>query len=183
MAPQPTPFDGKWMTAEQILKIKEEHFPFLVLSYNYRSFISTGITHRTTGAYNHLMWAHRPKFFATQDWWFREVPIEKYMKSHRLKFWTNEGWTKVHKQVLKKRIYEELDKTAWETRYDLLAIFGQWIGWTGLQVPWTKICSDHADYLKLVDSRYQLKHPSPADVNRWLKTVPDYKVYARFIND
>lgn len=175
--------DHIWFTKKQILEIKQEDMPLLVLSYNYRSFFSTGITHKTSGAYNHLMWAHRPGYFASQDWWFKEVPMEKYMKHHRLKIWTNPDWHQVHKSLLLLRIDAELKKPAWKTRYDVLAILGHAIGITGLQVPWTKICSDHADYLQIVDNRYNLKNPTPADVNEWLKKTSGYKVFARFIND
>ena len=173
----------KWLTKDEILNLDEEHFPLLVLSYNYRSFLSTGITWKTSGAYNHLMWAYEPGIFATQDWWYRTVKMEKYLRHHRLKFWTNETWTDRHKRILKIRIHAELKKRPIETRYDLLAILGQAIGITGIEVPWTKICSDHADYLKLIDRRYDLIHPSPEDVNTWLKQHPDYKVFGRFVND
>jgi hypothetical protein len=174
---------NKWLTKYEILNLDKEHFPLLVLSYNYRSFISTGITAKTRGAYNHLMWAYRPGIFATQDWWYREVKMQKYLKHHRLKFWTNPAWTHRQKHLLKIRIHAELVKPRWKTRYDLLAILGQLVGITGIQVPWTNICSDHADYLKLVDRRYNLVHPSPASVNAWLKLHSDYKVFGRFVND
>ncbi len=175
--------DDIWFTKDQILNIKEKNLPLLVLSYNYRSFISTGITHKTAGAYNHLMWMHRPGFFASQSWWFKEVPAEKYLRHHRLKFWTKADWKPLDKHLIKLKIDLELDKKPWKTRYDLLAILGQAIGITGIQVPWTKICSDHAEYLKIVDDRYNLVRPAPADVNRWLIKTSGYKVFARFIND
>lgn len=178
-----TAMSENWFTKDDILNLDQEHFPLLVLSYNYRSFLSVGITWKTEGAYNHLMWAYRPGIFATQDWWYREVNMEKYMTSHRLKFWTNKNWQKRQKQILNIRIHAELVKPRWKTRYDLLAILGQAIGVTGIQVPWTNICSDHADYLKLVDPRYNLVHPSPQDVNEWLKLHEDYQVFGRFVND
>ncbi len=37
-----------------------------------------------------------------------------------------------------------------------------------LQIPGFRSCSDRAGYLSLVDSEYCLRHPDPADVNRWL---------------
>jgi hypothetical protein len=172
-----------WLTKKQILEIKEKHFPLLVLVFNYRSLISTGITMKTAGAYNHLMWAYRPGYFASQGWFFSEVKMEKYLQSHRMKFWTNKSWTDRQKRILNIRIRAELTKPRWKTRYDVLAILGQAIGITGLQVPWTKICSDHADYLKLIDARYDLVHPSPEDVNTWLKQHSDYEVFGRFVND
>lgn len=173
----------RYFTKNEVLNIKEEDFPLLVLVFNYRSFISTGITWRTAGAYNHFMWAHRPGYFASQDWFFNEVKADKYLKNHRMKFWTNNTWKNRQKEILKIRIHAELVKPRWKTRYDLLAIFGQLVGITGIQVPWTRICSDHADYLKLVDNRYDLIHPSPEDVNTWLKDHPGYEVFGRFVKD
>lgn len=172
-----------WLSKEDILNIDSSDFPLLVLSYNYRSFISTGITHKTSGAYNHLMWMHKRGLFASQSWWYKEVPMEKYLTHHRLKFWTNKNWKHRQKEILKIRIYAELCKPKWKTRYDLLAIFGHLVGITGIEVPWTKICSDHANYLKLVDNNYGLVRPTPEDVNRWLKTQPGYQVFGRFITD
>jgi hypothetical protein len=172
-----------YFTKNQVLNLKEKDFPLLTLVFNYRSLISTGITMKTAGAYNHFMWAHRPGHFASQDWFFNEVKAEKYLKNHRMKFWTNKTWTERQKRILQIRIRAEIVNPRWKTRYDLLAIFGQLIGITGIQVPWTKICSDHADYLKLIDSRYDLVHPSPEDVNTWLKGYSDYEVFGRFVND
>jgi hypothetical protein len=173
----------RWFTKDEILNLDKQHFPLLTLSYNYRSFISVGITSKTRGAYNHLMWAYKPGIFATQDWWFRQMKMQKYLKHHRLKLWTNKDWSKKQKDFLKIRIHAELIKPKWKTRYDLLAIFGHLIGSTGIQVPWTKICSDHAEYLRLVDRRYDLVHPTPSDVNNWLKSHSNYQVFGRFVND
>jgi len=165
------------------MNIPNEDLPLAVLSYNYRSFISTAITIRESGSYNHFMWMHEPGKFATQDWWFREIKAEKYLKHHRLKFWYDPAWSNTQKILIKERIYAELSKPKWKTRYDLLAIFGQLIGITGIQIPWTKICSDHAKYISIIDPRYNLEHPDPEDVNQWLKNHPNYFVYGRFSND
>jgi hypothetical protein len=172
-----------WLTKKQVLNIGEEDLPLMVLSFNKRSLISFGITYKTTGDYNHFMWACLPGKFASQDWFFREVPMQKYLKHHRLKFWTNPTWTKRQKDILKLRVRAELVKPRWKTRYDFIAIFGHLIGVTGIQIPWTKICSEHAGYLKLIDPRYDLVNPSPEDVNEWLKLHEDYKVYGRFITE
>ena len=171
------------LSIDDMYKIPDEKFPLAVLSYNYRSFLSWGITARTQGHYNHFMWMHRPGFFATQDWWYREMPIEKYMQSHRLKFWYDPNWNKMQRGLLLERIYAELDKPKWRTRYDLIAIAGQLFGVTGLQAPWTNICSDAVKWISIIDPRMQLEHPAPSDSNQWFKDHPEYEVYGRFVND
>jgi len=162
--------------------IPEADLPLLVLSANNMSFLSWAIERRTSSHYAHLMWLHRPGFFATQDFYYRESPIKKY-QGVRLKLWTCPHWKLEHKAQICYRIDEELKKPAWQTRYDFLAIFGQLFGKVHIETPWTNICSDWADLLKLSDTGYNLVHPSPGDVNNWLKTNPRYLCYGRYIPD
>ena len=180
----PTPNDpGTWLTDAEIMAIPQENLPLLVLAFNYRSFFSVAINKRKSGDYNHLMWMHRPGKFASQDWWYKEVPAQKYMTNHRLKFWHNPSWTPEQKIMLQTKIFTELAKPRWKTRYDVLALFGQLIGVTGIQLPWTNICSDYAKYLKIVDADFNLKNPAPSDVNKWLTDNHRYFVYGRFVTD
>lgn len=173
----------KILTQRQIETIPDEYYPLAVLSYNYRSLISTSITSITRGNYNHFMWLFRPGYFASQSWYFKEIPVKKYCKNHRLKIWYNPEWTSMKKYIVKTCIRAELCKPKFRTRYDFLAIMGQAIGLTGLQIPWTKICSDHAAYIQRIDKRYILKNPAPSDLNEWFKKTEGYKVFGRFITD
>jgi hypothetical protein len=129
-----------------------------------------------------MMWLHRPGFFATQDWWYREAPIRKY-DGVRLKLWRNKNWRPQDKAQIIFRINAELEKPKWQTRYDLLAIFGQLLGKVHIEHPWTNICSDWANLLKLSDHDYDLQHPSPGDVNQWLKEHEKYVCHTRYLPD
>jgi len=173
----------RWLSKDDILGLPEDVFPLAVLSFNYRSFISTGINIRKNSHYNHFMWAHKPGLVASQGIFFREEKITAYLDHHRLKFWHNPHWTTSDKGILKEAIQRDLDKPKYKTRYDFIAILGQLLGKTGIQVPWTRICSDYADYLKKLDSNYDLQHPAPNDVNNWFATRPDYAVYGRYVKD
>ena len=169
-------------TIDEIEAIPQEMLPMLVLSANNMSFLSWAIERRTKSHYAHVMWLHKPGFFATQDWWYREVPIRKY-EGTRLKLWHNKNWRHQDKIQITYRINAELEKPKWQTRYDLLAIFGQLLGKVHIEHPWTKICSDWANLMKLSDSDYDLQHPSPGDVNQWLKEHPKYACYTRYLPD
>jgi hypothetical protein len=167
---------------DEIESIPQEDLPMLVLSSDNLSFLAWAIRARTTSDYSHLMWLHRPGFFATQDWWYREVPVKKYAGT-RLKLWRNKKWTPQQRIKILSKINAELKKPAWQTRYDLLAILGQLLGLVHIQVPWTNICSDWANLIMLNDKNYDLNHPSPGDVNDWLKTRRDYECFTRYIPD
>ena len=162
--------------------IQQENLPMLVLSGNNQSFLNWAIQRRTKSHYAHMMWMHRPGFFATQDWWYREVPIEKY-DGVRLKLWHNPKWRLWDKTKILLRIDDELKKPKWQTHYDLLAIIGQLLGITGIQTPWTNICSDWGALIKLIDDSYDLDHPDPGDINEWLKTHKNYECFTRYIPD
>jgi hypothetical protein len=169
-------------TIDEIEAIPQEMLPMLVLSANNKSFLSWAIERRTNSHYAHLMWLHRPGFFATQDLWYRESPIQKY-KDVRLKLWHNKLWRPQDKAQIIFRINAELDKSKWETRYDFLAIAGQLLGFAHIENPWAKICSDWANLLKLSDKDYNLEHPDPGDVNQWLKEHEKYVCHTRYLPD
>lgn len=176
----------RYLTKKEILEIPESSLPLLVMSDNPYSFFGWAIRAHEKGCYNHLMWMHRPGWFASQDLVFREMPAESYA-GHRLKFWTCESWNSLHRALIRALIEEDLEKPWYKRRYDLVAIFGQGINCNWLQVPWLDICSDKAGYLKKVDKRYDLKHPSPTDVNAWLEDgdqyMRGYRVFGRYVPD
>jgi len=167
---------------DEVAAIPQEDLPLLVLSSNQQSFLSYAICARTNGQYNHFMWMIRPGYLASQEWWYREIPVQNH-KGSRLKLWHNPNWTKEQREKLAVPVCRYLLKGRWETRYDLLNIVGQLCGYPQVQAPWTKICSEHAENLKLVDPSYDLYNPDPEDVNRWLSERPEYAVYGRYIPD
>ena len=175
----------KILTENEILNIPEKDLPLLILSFNYRNMISTMINMRKKSHYNHFMIAHRPGFFASQGVSFKEEPVENYLGHHRLKFWYNPDWTEKDKIRMQNQIKKWLVMGTVKTRYDWVAVIGQLIGVKGLQNPYTRICSDYADVVKLskVDPDYDLKHPAPNDVNNWLSVNPQYQIFGRYIKD
>lgn len=161
-----------------------EQMPFLVLSDNLHSLVSAEIKSHEQGCYNHLMWMITPGYFISQDFLFHRVDIEKYLQWHRLKFWHNPNWSKVERFLIIGTIVKDLRLPWYKRLYDPLQIVGKKIGCDWLQIPGScKICSDRADYLWLADQEYDLYHPSPAEVNRWLTASEKYKVFMRYLPD
>jgi hypothetical protein len=173
------------LTDDDVINLPEEKLPMLVFSSSLVSFMSFGVRAVKKSQYSHFMWAHRPGYFASQHMWYKEVPVQKFF-SHAavLKFWTIDDLPTVGRYLLIELIKKELAKPWWRTRYDLLAILGQLLGWASLQCPWNKICSEHANHLYLIDSRYpwsdEKSAPAPSDINAWLKTVDGYSVYGKY---
>lgn len=178
---------SRWLTAKDILNIPEEGLPLLVLSDNIRSFLSWGIKAHQKGAYNHLMWMHKPGLVASQDLTFKESKIENYLKgSHRLKFWGldfNDG----SKHFIRNLIHKDLSRPWYKRLYDPLQIIGKLIHIDSLQTPGLDICSDKAKYLRHVDKKYNAevrRHRSPTEINKYFQTREDgYFVYGRFALD
>jgi len=157
--------------------------PMIVLSDNLRSFFSAGIKAHEHGSYNHLMWMIDPGFFVSQNYLFEEVKIDGFKDAHRLKFWEMPELTDLQRQVIIKAIRHDLSLPWWKRRYDFLQILGKFIGADWLQVPGANICSDRAGYIQLADRSYNLKHPSPTEVNAWLAASGNYDVFLRYMPD
>jgi len=179
--------NGVWLTKNTLRNLLPNILPLFVLSDNLRSFFAAGIKRHEHGNYNHFMVMHRTGFFASQDWIFREVPAEKYLEYHRLKFWTNKEWKKIERKLLIRKIKRDLEKAWWRRIYDPLAIVGQAINQEWIQIPGIDICSDKGRYLKYVDYTYNLKYPSPSDVNKWFQEKEQekrkYRVFGRYSPD
>lgn len=176
----------RYLTAAEIGKIPESHLPLMVLSDNMTSFFSWGIKSHEKGVYNHFMWMHRPGFFASQDWLYREVPVTEYTDGvHRLKLVTNIFWPDWKREILKARIRHDLQKPWYRRIYDPLQVVGKLVGADGLQVPGLSICSDHGEILRKIDQEFDLCHPSPVEINQCLKDHRErgYRVYGRFVPD
>jgi len=173
----------RWLSAQDVLNIPTKDLPLLVLSDNVRSFISWGIKAHESGMYNHLMLMIEPQLFATQNLMFCQEPVKNYLKKHRLKFWHNPYWTNKERQALIRKVKKDLAQPWYKRIYDVVAIVGQAIHCESLQIPGIDICSDKAAYLKVVDPLYNLKHPSPPDVNRWMQKQTRYQVYGRYAPD
>ena len=173
----------RYLTKDEVINIPQADLPLAVLSLNQRSFIATAIMVRKKSHYNHFMWMYKPGFFASQGATFALDEITNYLDHHKLKLWHNPDWTSRERATISECVAKDLKKGAIKTRYDWIAIIGQLTGFKWLQNPFTRICSDYADYLMRIDPAYNLKNPAPNDVNAWFKSHPKYQVYGRYLPD
>ena len=156
--------------------------PLLVLSTSFTGIFSYFIRLRTHAIYSHFMWLHAPGKFASQQAVFKELSLQHFVNA-KLKFIRNPHWNNVQRAMLTERIYAELERPKWRTRYDWINIIGQLFGIKSLQNPSTNICSETAGFLKLVDQDYDLDNPTPDELNKWLNQNPNYELYARYSPD
>jgi hypothetical protein len=86
---------------------------------------------------------------------------------------------------MKDCIQSWLDKPAYSTRYDWIAIIGKAVGVGWIQNPFTRICSDYGSLLREsgVDTSYNLKSPAPDQVDAWFKDHLNYQVYGRYAGE
>ena len=174
----------RYLTKTEVLAIPADHLPLVCLSDNVTSWVAARIKALQNGFWNHYMWYYRPAHMATQDATFKVVPVYEYLLRHRLKLWWNPNWTAQDRAILRGEIKKGLDEPWYNRCYDPLQIIGIRFGMRWLQIPGHyRICSDHAVYLKKIDPRYDLVHPSPPDIDRWLKETDGYEVYGRYSPD
>jgi hypothetical protein len=175
-----------YMERDEVLAIPKEHLPLMVLSSSIISPMNFGISLKRKTIWGHFMWMHKPGLVATQNWTYCERPIQHYLGfDRRLKFWSNPNWTIGEKTALLTQIQTWLDKPAYTTIYDFVAIAGQALNLVWLQNPATKICSDYGSFLKEsgVDPDYNLKYPAPDQVDDWLNSNSKYRVYGRYAGE
>ena len=167
-----------------LLKIEQKDLPLMALSDNLRSVVSARIKTHTHGSYNHFMWMVEPKKFITQNWMLKEVPVEDYFDGYRIKLWHNPSWTPLQKIKITTMLAARLRAPWYKKIYDPLQIVGIRLGVRWLQIPGIRICSDHSDILKEIEPDWNWKiGPSPEEVNHYLETRPEYKVFGRYMED
>lgn len=162
------PVSEQTFTYDDIKKMDQTYLPMPVFAFNPSSFFTFGVSARTTGDWSHFMWMIEPGVFASQGWYFGRKTIDDY-KKYILKFVYNPAWTPAQKKVIMGSLLKKLAKPHWQTRYDVLALLGHLVGLKWIQSGRFEICSDDAARIKMVDQRYDLKDPLPADVNEWMK--------------
>jgi len=172
------------LTIAELKSIPQEMLPMPVLSDNLRSFFSWGIKVHEKGCYNHFMWMIHPGVLASQNIIYQKQSVDDYVETCRLKLWHCKAWTIKERQGITKEIKNTLNKPWYRRLYDVPAIFGQLVYCPWLQTPGLDICSDKGKYLKMADTKYNLSHPDPEQVNHWLGMYPDqYEVYGRYVPD
>ena len=158
------------MKKELIEIIQGYGFPQMMLTRNTRSFIGSKISDTTKGFYNHFCWLVHPNRVASQDWIFKEVPLDDYLnEKYVVKFVTDTRWDVSTKVRLLLKIREDLNKPWYRKLYDPLAIFGQWSGLKWIHFPGLEICSDKAKYLRAHDPNFNIPNPNPTDINNFQK--------------
>ena len=161
--------------------IPKNLFPMMVFSDGIGSLFASLITAKEKGVYNHFFWLLDPETGVSQDTFFRRVSIAKYMRGkHSLKFIYSKDQPQNKMILLRNKIEIDLKKPWYKRIYDPLAILGQAINCCWIQIPGIDICSDKAKFIKYIDPRFDLKHPSPTDVNIWTKKTPGYAVWGRY---
>ena len=175
----------RYLTKLEVENIPQKDLPLIVLTDNAYSFFAWAIREHCHGVYNHFaLMIHEGKF-ATQDMLFREVPSKDYLKGkHRLKFIHCPLWLPYKKRIFTEMINDELNRHWFHRRYDFLQLIGFLTGIRKLQIPWLRVCSDWADYIKVMDSNFPTgQHLSPIEINEYTKTHGNYKVYGRYVPD
>jgi hypothetical protein len=168
------------MTLSELKNIPLGEYPFLVFSDNVRGIFSFLVRVRTRGYFGHVMWLVGPDELASQWFYFKRFSLDHYSFCN-LKLVHNAGWTGSEKALLITNIREALKRPWYQSLYDVPGIIGQLIGIPSLQVPWQDYCSETGDFLKAVDSDYDLKSPDPEELNQWTKARQDrYSVYCRY---
>lgn len=172
------------LTRGDILGVPQTEVPMLMLSDNLGSWVSRRIKAHTDGYYNHAMWMPRAGKVATQGWIYHTRDIEDYLDGgYRLKFWTNDSWTVIHRSWLLMAIRERLSEPWYRRLYDVLGVAGQLVRLKGINVPYLRYCSESAaEILGAVDPLVKA-HPSPADLNRYFKRVTGWRVWGVYDPD
>ena len=176
----------EYLTLDDLYNVKEDQLPMLVISDNLQGLFGLLIKLVTKSFYSHFMFMHKPGMMATQSWWFHEREAKSFQVNSLKLFWCP-TWTQAQRDTLTQVINGCLSKGKWATRYDVLGVVGQFLGWDWLQNPNTNFCSEHFSKLALVDAdalEYLKgnKHPTPEEINVWLKEHEDrYPVYCRVV--
>lgn len=179
-----------YLTLEDLANVPEEKLPMLVISDNLQGLFGLLIKLVTKSFYSHFMWLYRPGVMATQSWWFHDREVTSFKKNSLKVFWCP-TWTPEQRQTLIQVIDKCISQGAWDTRYDVLGVIGQFLGWDWLQSEKHQYCSEHISKLALVDPNALewLKHvrPTPEEVNIWLKEQKNedgsdkYPVFCRVV--
>lgn len=170
-------------TLDDIKSIPPGAYPFMVFCDNVRGLFSLGVKIRTKGVYGHYMWLIAPDTFASQWFYFRLFTVDNF-KNETLKLVYNSKWTDKERDILNSAILNDLKKPWYRTLYDVPGIFGQLLGIDRIQMPGLDFCSERGKYLKLIDPKYDLKSPTPTELNNWTKANPDrYQVFGRYCPD
>lgn len=151
----------------------------MVFADNARGLFAYGVKLKTKGFYGHFMWLIGPDELASQWFWFQRQQLQHYNKCY-LKFVHNPLWTDLDRIKLLIAIKSDLDLPVYKTLYDIPGVVGQLLGLDWFNLPGFDFCSERGKYLTLVDNKYDLKYPTPKDLNVWTKNSGRYEVSGRY---
>lgn len=159
------------VTRMQMLEATEDRVPRLAVSDNLSSWFSLAIKRHTDGEYNHAFWAWAPGRVISQNWMLSDGPLDDYLEGkHRVKLMWNSVWTEEQIVRIRARLNGQLHRPWWKRMYDWPGILGQAMRLRGLNLPHRQYCSEAAgEVLRAVETAFGMKHPTPADLNKWCK--------------
>lgn len=156
-------------------------FPQMVFSDNAQGIFSLLVKKRTSGYYGHFMWLIGKNQLASQWFYFQRQALDHYAGAH-LTFVADPKWSELDRKVMLVAITLDLEKSAWQTRYDVIGVLGELFGLDWMNRKGLKFCSERGDYIKLVDQRYNLKAPDPQELRDWTKKA-GFQVTGRYSPD
>jgi hypothetical protein len=145
-------------------------FPLLCFVDNAYGAFSLAVKTKTHGPYGHFMYLIGKDQLASQWWYFQRQTLDHY-KGAYIKFVGNPSWTDDQRDAILKAINKDLDKPWYQTLYDVPGVIGEWLG-IPLNLPGFDFCSERGRYLP----GYDLKHPSPVELDLWTRKQGGYKV-------
>jgi len=174
------------LTEQEALEIPQESCPMVILSDNLSSWVSRRIKAHTHGHYNHAMILWYPRIVVTQGVKFEAASLKDYLNAkYRVKFWYNPALKNWRKQMGLQKIREDIRDRG---GYDVLGIVGQWLAsvlhWASLRkinMPGQHYCSEETgEVIREMDPTFTEEHPSPAFIDEWMKTAPNWRLYGIF---
>ena len=170
----------KILTRADFINPPCELLPMIALTFDPCQYFSVAAAKKQKGLYAHMMWLTGPRTFASQALTYRLVDVDDYMGCI-IKLVCCPSWTPLQRSILQHSIQRRLDLPVWKRLYDFPDLFGHLVGLTWIDLPGFEICSDSADFLKLVYHKYNLKHATPTAFNEWLKLHnPPFHVWGRY---
>lgn len=168
----------KILSEQDVINLPADFLPYMCLAHNPLALFGFGICVRTHGNYSHFQWKIRSNVVATQGLYFKEVDIFPHYAKYQMKFVYNEKWTPLQRAMILASLDRDLAKPWWMGGYDVLQIVGQGVGLPWIQGPFSEVCSDSFNHVKVADSHYDLKYTTPTLVNQYTKEHQElgYKV-------
>jgi hypothetical protein len=140
-------------------------FPQLCFVDNAFGGFSLLVKKKTHGPYGHFMYLIGKNRLASQWWYFQLQKLDQYEGDY-IKFVDIPAWTDGQRTEMLRAINADLDLPWYRTLYDIPGVIGEWFGWNWCNLPGFDFCSERGKYIP----GYDLKHPSPVELDQWTRT-------------